>query len=241
MAKNADFRHVEADGQPSKKSKKSGVKGSVALIKGVLHNWVVCQDSQEKISTERRNIGTKSHGHILQGHVAPHQKIGKERVHREELIQKCEPHERNPCAPRFEDKTQDETLHQERCARREAWDLAKSVKKIRIKLRFTSYPNEARAMLAPTFKISRGTRIRGWLRSINAHAEHEGIELRRSGDSAEIQEPTTVVTANGQVQTNEEAQENVHDLDLFVTVQILDDTPAVLSLGKLCEEHGYTC
>ena len=29
------FRHVEPDGQPSKKSKKSGVKGSVALIKGV--------------------------------------------------------------------------------------------------------------------------------------------------------------------------------------------------------------
>ena len=32
----------------------------------------------------------------------------------------------------------------------------------------------------------------------------------------------------------------VHDLDLFVTVQILDDTPAVLSLGKLCEEHGFS-
>ena len=41
------------------------------------------------------------------------------------------------------------------------------------------------------------------------------------------------------MQTNEEAQVRVHDLDLFVTVQILDDTPAVLSLGKLCEEHVY--
>ena len=51
---------------------------------------------------------------------------------------------------------------------------------------------------------------------------------------------TTVVTANGEVETQEEAQVYVHDLDLFVTVQILDDTPAVLSLGKLCEEHGYT-
>ena len=51
--------------------------------------------------------------------------------------------------------------------------------------------------------------------------------------------PTLVVTANGEVQTNEEAQENVHDLDLFVTVQLLEDTPAVLSLGKLCGEHGY--
>ena len=37
--------------------------------------------------------------------------------------------------------------------------------------------------------------------------------------------PTTVVTANGEVQTNEEAQVYVYDLDLFVTVQLLDETP----------------
>ena len=56
----------------------------------------------------------------------------------------------------------------------------------------------------------------------------------------EIEDPTTVVTANGEGQTNEEAQVYVHDLDLLVTVQILDDTPAVLSLGKLCEDHRYS-
>ena len=33
--------------------------------------------------------------------------------------------------------------------------------------------------------------------------------------------PTKVVTANGEVQTNEEAQVYVHDLDLFVTVQLV--------------------
>ena len=54
--------------------------------------------------------------------------------------------------------------------------------------------------------------------------------------------PTPVITANGEVQTNEEAQVYVHDLHLFVTVQLLllDDTPPVLSSGKLCEKHGYT-
>ena len=31
----------------------------------------------------------------------------------------------------------------------------------------------------------------------------------------------------------------VHDLALFVTVQMLDDILVVLSFGKLCEEHGY--
>ena len=52
--------------------------------------------------------------------------------------------------------------------------------------------------------------------------------------------PTTVVTANGEVQTNREAQVYVHDLDLFVTVQLRDETPAVRSLGKFCSEHGYS-
>ena len=51
---------------------------------------------------------------------------------------------------------------------------------------------------------------------------------------------TTVMTANGEVQTREEATENVKELDLFVTVMLLAETPAVLSLGKLCEDHGYS-
>ena len=48
------------------------------------------------------------------------------------------------------------------------------------------------------------------------------------------------MTANGEVQTREEATIYVKQLDLFVTVMLLQETPAVLSLEKLCEEHGYT-
>ena len=51
--------------------------------------------------------------------------------------------ERIPCAPNFEKRTQDETLKQERCARREAWDLAKDVCKLKKrgqKVRFTLLP-----------------------------------------------------------------------------------------------------
>ena len=60
-------------------------------------------------------------------------------------------------------------------------------------------------------------------------------ELDTSGTSTNS---TVVGTTNGKVQTNEEAQENVHDLDLFVTVQIQEQSPAGPSLGKLCEDHG---
>ena len=52
--------------------------------------------------------------------------------------------------------------------------------------------------------------------------------------------PTIVITANGEVQTHEEATVNVKELDTFLTMKVLEDTPAVLSLGKLCDEHGYS-
>ena len=60
-------------------------------------------------------------------------------------------------------------------------------------------------------------------------------------NSAELEtmRTTTVMTANGEVQTREEATENVKELDLFVTVMLLEETAAVLSLGKLCEDHGF--
>ena len=64
----------------------------------------------------------------------------------------------------------------------------------------------------------------------DAHAEQDL-------NSAEVEtvrvsrNPTTVVTANGQVQTNEDATVYVYDVDLFVTAQMLEDTPAVPSLG----------
>ena len=50
--------------------------------------------------------------------------------------------------------------------------------------------------------------------------------------------PTIVITANGGVQTHEEATVYVKELDLFLTTKVLENTPAVLSLGKLCDENG---
>ena len=52
--------------------------------------------------------------------------------------------------------------------------------------------------------------------------------------------PTTVITANGEVQTHEEATVYVKELDILLTMKVLDNTPAVLSLGKLCDENGYS-
>ena len=51
--------------------------------------------------------------------------------------------------------------------------------------------------------------------------------------------PTTVITANGEVQTHEEATVYVKELDIFL-MKVLENTPAALSLGKLCDENGYS-
>ena len=68
----------------------------------------------------------------------------------------------------------------------------------------------------------------------------------RDFNSAELEtmrtsrSPTTVMTANVEVQTREEATVLVKELDFFVLVMFLEETPVVLSLGKICEDHWYT-
>ena len=51
---------------------------------------------------------------------------------------------------------------------------------------------------------------------------------------------TIVTPANGEVQTHEEATVKVKELEKFLTVKVLENTPAELSLGNLCDENGYS-
>ena len=52
--------------------------------------------------------------------------------------------------------------------------------------------------------------------------------------------PTIVITANGEVQTHEEEIVYVKELDTFLAMKVRENTPAVWSLGKLCDENGYS-
>ena len=120
------FRHTQADGQPSTKSKESGGKGSVALLKESIQLGCVSQDCPPRKST-LREVGKMGSNHTVRFSKGSWNQV----KHRESkgpsqgVMPKCEPQDRNPCAPKFEDRTRQETLQQERCARREAWDLAK--------------------------------------------------------------------------------------------------------------------
>ena len=52
--------------------------------------------------------------------------------------------------------------------------------------------------------------------------------------------PTTVITANGSVDTTEEVTFFLKEMDMFVPVQLLEDTPVVLSLGKTLRRKWYS-
>ena len=42
------------------------------------------------------------------------------------------------------------------------------------------------------------------------------------------------------LQTHEAATVYVKELDIFLTMKVIENTPAVLSLGMLCDENGYS-
>ena len=236
------FRRVEAGGQPSKKPKKSGPKGSVAFLKVSAPLGCVSQDYylRKPIPREEGKSGSKRAVKFSEG--TWHQiKIRERKGPTRGIVRKCEPHERSPCALEFAETTQDETLLQESHARGVAWELAKSDDKLKNWDKATLYsPIEARATPAPTSKCPEEREF-----VVDTGASMHTLS-KKELNSEELQtlrrprNPTTVVTANGEVQTTEEAQVHVHDLDLFVTVQIPEGTLAILSLGKLCDEHGYT-
>ena len=158
------------------------------------------------------------------------------------IICPADPCERSFHAPKFEDRDQEETERQERCARGDAWRMAKSIVKLKEKDKATFFlPTEGCCLPTPSvvkleereFVLDSGASMHMLSRQDLNSADLETVRVSKS--------PRTVVAASGQVQTNEEATVYVKELDLFVTIKLLADTPAVLTLGKLCEDHGYSC
>ena len=144
-----------------------------------------------------------------------------------------EPHERNPNAPKFEDRSQEDTEWQERGAREAVWRLPKSV------LAPFFSPSENRCLPASNLKPEEREFV------VDSGASMHMISKKDFSDAemdtlTKLCSPTIVITANGEVQTHEEVTVYVKELDIFLTMKVLDNTPAVLSLGKLCDENGYS-
>ena len=136
-----------------------------------------------------------------------------------------------------EDRSQEETGRQERCARGGAWRLPKNFSKLKEKDNVTFFsPSDEWS-----YPQSKRRKESLWWTPEQACMWSAGKTLTLPSwiPWKSLENPTTVVTANGYVQTKKEAEVYVRELDKFVTVMLLEDTPAVLSLGKLCEDHGY--
>ena len=145
-----------------------------------------------------------------------------------------------PNAHKFEDRSQEETEWQEQGAREAAWKLATSVLKLKEHERATFFsPSANRCLPASNLKPEEREFV------VDSGASMHMISKKDLSD-AEMDtltkscSPTIVITANGEVQTHEEATVCVKELDIFLTMRVLENSPAVLSLGKLCDENGYS-
>ena len=118
------------------------------------------------------------------------------------MIGPGDPHQRSPNAPKFEDRSQEETEWQERCAREAAWKLAKNILKLMEKHKTAFFsPSENWCLPAPSnlkpeereFVVDSGASRHMISKKDLNSAEMDTLTMSRS--------PTAVIAANGEVQT----------------------------------------
>ena len=232
----------DRSGKPGKRSdKKLGQNSSKRQSSDARHLGCVFQDMKPPKSILRKSTDMrKPIQHVkFTNAIARHTKI---RDQNPSLGYICpgEPHERSPNAPKFEDRSQEDTEWQEQGAREAAWKLAKSVLKSKEHERATFFSlSENRCLPASSLKLEEREFV------VDSGASMHMISKKELSD-AEMDtltkscSPTIVINANGEVQTHEEAIVYVKESDIFLTMKVLENTPAVLSLGKLCDENGYS-
>ena len=124
--------HRQVEEHPSKRSHKNGDKGAVAMLKSTRQLGCVFQDMEppksssilRKSSDIRKPIGCVQFTESLVHHANirdQNPSLG--------MICPSDPQQRDPNAPKIEDRSQEETEWQERCAPEAAWRLSKNVLK----------------------------------------------------------------------------------------------------------------
>ena len=65
------------------------------------------------------------------------------------------------------------------------------------------------------------------------------VDIDEPGRLLDMQNPTSVSTANGSLAIDKYVKSYVPSLETTLDVVVTECTPDVVSLGKLCREHGY--
>ena len=173
FGEKCSYAHRQVDEQPSKRSKKNGDKSAVTMLKkhepyDRTGRPVVCDSSNtQQLGCVFQDMEPSESSSILRKSsdirkpircvkftkaVARHAKI-RDQNPSLGLICPGEPHQRSPNAPKFEDRSQEETEWQEQGAREAAWKLAKSVQKLKEKIKATFFsPSENRCLPASNLK-----------------------------------------------------------------------------------------
>ena len=140
-----------------------------------------------------------------------------------------------PSAPKFGDRSEKETLKQERCARRDAWEMAKSIFKLKEKDKATFHtPSEVWCLRAPENLW--------WNRVLQCTiAEQERSEVCGSGAYSSILKPYNGYHSRWR-SANKRGSNSVHPRFGFFrdSTDPRGFASSSLSLGKLCEDHGYS-
>ena len=243
--KKCSFAHRQVDEQPTKRSKKNDDKSAVAMLKkgkwqerepftdeshdrpgktGKRSDKKLVQNSSKRQFSDARQLGC-----VFQDMTPPkpiqrvkftkaiarHTKI---RDQNPSLGYICPgaPHKRSPNSPKFEDRSQEETEWQEQGESEAAWKLAKNVLKLKEHQRATFFSSpENRCLPASTLKpeerefvVDPGASMHMISKKDLSNAEMDTLTKSCS--------PTIVITANGEVQTHEEAIVYVKELDFFL-------------------------
>ena len=238
------FAHRQVEGHPSKKTEKNGDQKCSDYIEryttiGLRISGHRAAGIFTEFTEECKSLGIISTSAIYKCYAASCKTSEKTKVCRSEKFKSKFFISAVRTLCKFEDRSQVETERQERCACGDAWRLAKNIYKLKEKDYATFFsPTNEWCLPAPSvIKLEERefVEVSGALMHMLSRKDLNSAELETVRVS---KSPTTVVAANGEVQTNEEATVYVKEFVLLVTVKLLEDTPAVLSLGKFCEDHG---
>ena len=209
FGEKCSYAHRQVDEQPGKRSRKNGDKSAVAMLKSTRQFGCVFQDmdppKSSSILRKSSDIRKPSQCVNFTKAVVRHADI---RDQNPSLAVICpgDPHQRNPNAPKFENRSLEKTEWQERCAHEAAWRLAKHIMKLKEKSK------------AAFFSLSEN-----WCFSAPSNLQCEEREFvvdsrssmhmisKKDLNSCEMEtlttscSPTIVIAANGEVQTLEEA------------------------------------
>ena len=209
LLEKCSYAHRQVEEQPSKRSKKNGDKSAVATLKSARQLGCVFQDMEppksstilRKSSDIRKPIRCVKFTKAVPRHADIRDQNPSLGIFAQANLISVTPN-----ASKFEDWSQEETEWQEQGAREAAWRLAKSVLKLKEKNKAAFFsPSENRCLPAPSNLEPEEPEL-----VVDSGASMHMIS-KKDLNSAEMDtltkscSPTIAITANGEMQTHEEA------------------------------------